>query len=76
MNPCFICHRPANAIRSITMLTAPPPDSRDAVAICPQCAESLDFALIQILTLDLASETQPSKTLNLNFNRNSSHHQL
>lgn len=68
MTPCFICAQPANAIRSINMLTAPPATQSDAVAICRDCTQDLDFALVQIIRSDLAQETNSTPT-DLSFPR-------
>ena len=55
--PCFICRRPAQAFRSLTMLPSPPAGPHDAVPICPACNEHWTFALAQNLHADLLADT-------------------
>lgn len=57
MNPCLICNKPTMSFRSLTMLTAPPASSRDAVAICEDCNEHWSFALYQNVRADLSADT-------------------
>lgn len=75
MTPCFICKNPAHSIRSIDMLTAPPSSPHNAVAVCRDCSEDLDFALVQIIRSDIAQETN-STPQTFDFPRNRPHHKL
>lgn len=51
---CFVCAEPASAIRSITLLTAPPTGPGDLVAICNKCGPFLSSALLQCTLAELA----------------------